>query len=113
MRGLLRFTKLKRVAFTVFKEGLGRKLIEGDDNHNGQPEELTIIELDRWCSKVICELAIACPNLEEICVMVEFPEFYRGTRGREGQAMVVRHQNAYEVSPKDGFPVGLMERDAI
>ncbi|KAH7001666.1 hypothetical protein EDB80DRAFT_779470 [Ilyonectria destructans] len=90
VRGLLTFKKLKRFAFTVFEEGLGRKLVENNDSHHGEPEQLTFLEQKRWYTKVICELAGDCPNLEEICVMAEFPEFYRGTRGRKGQAMVAR-----------------------
>ncbi|KAH6990725.1 hypothetical protein BKA56DRAFT_705105 [Ilyonectria sp. MPI-CAGE-AT-0026] len=111
-RGLLRLKKLKRVAFTVHKEGFERKLIENNDRHHGEPEQLTPFEQNRWYRKVICKLAGDCPNLEEICVMVEFPEFYRETRGQDGQAMVVRRRTVYQISPKDGFSVGLMEGDS-
>lgn len=98
---------LKRVAFTVYREGLGRKLIENNDRHHGRPEYLTPLEQTRWYKKVICKLADDCPNLEEIFIMLKFPEFYRGIRGQNGQGMVFRRRDAYDMTPKDRFPVGL------
>ncbi|KAK7423284.1 hypothetical protein QQX98_001074 [Neonectria punicea] len=77
--------------------------------NNPPTGRLTQAEIDNWFIAMVRRFGDRFPKLREMCILVEFPYIYRGTRTEDGARMVVDRDNFGRMAHRDEFPIGIFQ----
>ncbi|KPM45442.1 hypothetical protein AK830_g1104 [Neonectria ditissima] len=100
------FQNLKRFAFTIWKSEMDLVLVPTNHEHDS---DLADIHLKNWVLALATHMGEALPKLEELCIMLEYPELIRCTRDQDGVPMDAKWMYYGKVKPITGFPFDILE----
>ncbi|KPM36957.1 hypothetical protein AK830_g9626 [Neonectria ditissima] len=101
-----KFPDLKYFAFTVWRDGIGKDLLNDGDLDGPEP---TPASITKWVAALAVRMGEALPELEQLCILLAYPEVVRCTRTQRGAPMRVKWERWDQTNPPRGFPFELSE----